>query len=421
MAAPSMAHDVFISYSSKDKPIADAICATVEQNGVRCFIAPRDIQPGADWGESIIHGIAGSRVFVLVLSHFANTSQQIKREVERAVNRGLPIIPYRIEDVMPAESLEYFLSTPHWLDAFTPPVERHAQYLADTVKAILAAPAGGPVTVPPPSPLAAPEPAARPPWLQAVLKPLPLAAIAGSLLVLAGLTAYALRPTTFVGKWKSINVSWSAGASSVFNGISLGEIFSQIVFGGGATSNFSVGAADQYQGGLTGTDRGVASRTSSGDLVLASSSHVTSRVHVMTIPAGDAAVAAEGGQSGDSVLILTGDNRAQEPWVGQPDTTAAGGPFSDVAGHWRNGAWVLLPSGQTWTGDLTITGNGAYTLTLTEVEGGLWTVANGNWTKTLNTALSPSGAVTSGPYQFHGHDEVTTTSTAGSITWKRSN
>jgi hypothetical protein len=75
-----MAHDVFISYSSKDKPIADAICATMEQNGVRCWIAPRDIQPGADWGESIIHAIAGSRVMVLVLSHFSNASQQVKRE-----------------------------------------------------------------------------------------------------------------------------------------------------------------------------------------------------------------------------------------------------------------------------------------------------------------------------------------------------
>ena len=139
-----MAHDVFISYSSKDKPIADAICATMEQNGVRCFIAPRDIRPGADWGESIIHGIAGSRVFVLVLSHFANASQQIKREVERAVNRGLPIIPYRIEDVMPEASLEYFLSTPHWLDAFTPPVEEHARDLTDTIKRILGEPVSEP-------------------------------------------------------------------------------------------------------------------------------------------------------------------------------------------------------------------------------------------------------------------------------------
>jgi len=57
---------------------------------------------------------------VLVLSHHANESQQIKREVERAVHHALPVIPFRIEDVMPTESLEYFISTPHWLDALTP-------------------------------------------------------------------------------------------------------------------------------------------------------------------------------------------------------------------------------------------------------------------------------------------------------------
>lgn len=129
----SSRHDVFISYSSKNKVTADAVCAVLEQKSVRCWVAPRDIMPGADWGESIVKGINEAKVFVLIFSAFANTSQQIKREVERAVHRGIPIIPFRIEDVMPAASLEYFISTSHWLDAFTPPLERHANFLADTI------------------------------------------------------------------------------------------------------------------------------------------------------------------------------------------------------------------------------------------------------------------------------------------------
>ena len=72
-----MAHDVFISYSSKDKPTADATCAALEAKGLRCWIAPRDIVPGADWGESIIDGIAASKAFVLLLSANANLSPQI--------------------------------------------------------------------------------------------------------------------------------------------------------------------------------------------------------------------------------------------------------------------------------------------------------------------------------------------------------
>ncbi len=38
--------DVFISYSSDDKLIADAICAELESRRIRCWIAPRDALPG---------------------------------------------------------------------------------------------------------------------------------------------------------------------------------------------------------------------------------------------------------------------------------------------------------------------------------------------------------------------------------------
>src|SRR5271163_2803116 len=120
-----MAHDVFISYSSKDKTTADATCAVLESAGIRCWVAPRDILPGHDWGESIIDAITGSRAMVLVFSANANESVQVKREVERAVAKAIPIIPFRIEDVLPTRSMEYFVSATHWLDAFTPPLERH--------------------------------------------------------------------------------------------------------------------------------------------------------------------------------------------------------------------------------------------------------------------------------------------------------
>ena len=132
-----MPHDVFVSYSSKDKVTADAVCATLESKGVRCWIAPRDILPGIDWGEAIIDAINSTRVMVLVFSSHANTSQQIKREVERAVHKGLPVIPLRIEDVPMSKSLEYFISSPHWLDAMSQPVEQHLNYLAETIKMLL--------------------------------------------------------------------------------------------------------------------------------------------------------------------------------------------------------------------------------------------------------------------------------------------
>ena len=138
-----MTHDVFISYCTDDKPVADAACATLETHGTRCWIAPRDILPGTDWGEAIVDAIHESKAMLLVFSSRANASPQIKREVERAVNRGIPLIPVRVEDAMPSKSLEYFISTPHWLDALTPPLEQHLQRLAETVAILLQRMSGG--------------------------------------------------------------------------------------------------------------------------------------------------------------------------------------------------------------------------------------------------------------------------------------
>ena len=132
-----MSHDAFISYSSRDKAVADAACAALEASGVRCWIAPRDIMPGAEWGEAIIDAINHCRAFVLIFSANANESPQIRREVERAVSKGIAIIPVRIEDIAPTRSLEYFIGTVHWLDALTPPLEAHLRRLVDTVKALL--------------------------------------------------------------------------------------------------------------------------------------------------------------------------------------------------------------------------------------------------------------------------------------------
>jgi len=55
-----MAHDVFISYSSEDKNVADAVCGTLEKQDVRCWIASRDVPPGQSWPAAIVKAISNS-------------------------------------------------------------------------------------------------------------------------------------------------------------------------------------------------------------------------------------------------------------------------------------------------------------------------------------------------------------------------
>jgi hypothetical protein len=169
-----VAYDLFISYASEDKTIADAVCARLESAGIRCWIAPRDITAGKSYGEAIIEAIREVKAMVLVFSSSANASVHIPKEVERAVSKGVPIIPFRIEDVAAGKSLDYFIGSVHWLDAMTPPMEKHLDDLATTIHKLFPVQAGeqgAHVTqsagvwqrsAPPAAPVAAPVAAVRP-------------------------------------------------------------------------------------------------------------------------------------------------------------------------------------------------------------------------------------------------------------------
>jgi hypothetical protein len=132
-----MQPDVFVSYSQADCECAFEIVAQLENCGFSVWVAPRDISPSADWAAEIIDAIAASRLMVLVFSAACNISPQVRREVERAVHRQLPILPFRVEAVLPTKSLEYFLSAQHWLDAFPPPLAPHYERLCQQVKNLL--------------------------------------------------------------------------------------------------------------------------------------------------------------------------------------------------------------------------------------------------------------------------------------------
>ena len=139
-----MPHDVFISYSSKDKIVADAVCGTLESKKIRCWIAPRDVLAGKPFAASLLNAIRESRVFVLVLSEESNQSVHVLREVSEAVNSGIPIIPFRIADIELSEEMYYYIKSIHWLDAISPPLERHLSKLAKTVQTLLSVGEGQP-------------------------------------------------------------------------------------------------------------------------------------------------------------------------------------------------------------------------------------------------------------------------------------
>jgi hypothetical protein len=129
-----MSGGVFISYSQSDRECAFEVVARLEEQGIQCWIAPRDIAPSADWASEILDALSAASVMVLVFSASSNISPQVRREVERAVHKQLSILPFRIENVRPSKSLEFFLSTQHWMDAFPPPRDAYYARLCSHLK-----------------------------------------------------------------------------------------------------------------------------------------------------------------------------------------------------------------------------------------------------------------------------------------------
>jgi hypothetical protein len=132
-----MENTVFISYSTKDKYYAEAICSWLERDKLKCWIAPRNIAPGFQYGEAIINAINECRVMVIVFTENANLSKYVCKEVERGLSKGATLIPVRFQNIDPAKTLEFFLSSEQWLDAINPPIEHHLQYLTITIKSII--------------------------------------------------------------------------------------------------------------------------------------------------------------------------------------------------------------------------------------------------------------------------------------------
>src|SRR5271169_6814896 len=108
---------VFVSYASQDAVVANSVVEALEQHTIGCWIAPRNVTPGAHYASEIVHAIDSAHAIVLILSQDAAASPHVLRELERATSKRHPVVTLRLDQTpLPAE-FEYFLNTSQWLDA----------------------------------------------------------------------------------------------------------------------------------------------------------------------------------------------------------------------------------------------------------------------------------------------------------------
>jgi adenylate cyclase len=124
----------FISYASQDSPVADTVCHALEDAGIACWIAPRDVAPGASYASEIVRGIDTSSVMVLLLSSQAASSPHVLRELERCTSKRHPTVAVRLDQSPLPSDFEYFLNSSQWLDAHEGGVESVLPRLVEAVE-----------------------------------------------------------------------------------------------------------------------------------------------------------------------------------------------------------------------------------------------------------------------------------------------
>jgi TolB-like protein len=127
------ARTAFISYASQDAVVANQVVSALERAGITCWIAPRDVTPGALYAGEIVRGINDCRIVVLVLSANSAASAHVGKELERASSKNRRIITLRLDATALPAAFEYFLSESQWIDIAEGGIESSAAKVVEAV------------------------------------------------------------------------------------------------------------------------------------------------------------------------------------------------------------------------------------------------------------------------------------------------
>lgn len=128
-----MSSRIFISYASQDKEVANILRRGLEACGNMCWMAPDDVDQSLPMAEQIVDAINKCQVIIIVISKHANKSELVSREASIGISKAKPVLPVRVEDVILSGSLEYLMSSRHWIDAFPRPIVDYIPQLNDSI------------------------------------------------------------------------------------------------------------------------------------------------------------------------------------------------------------------------------------------------------------------------------------------------
>ena len=100
---------IFISYSSKDYDKASELRATLEENGMECWMAPESIPAGSNYTNEIPNAIKKCTTFIILLSDSSQSSVWVPKELDLAIGENKSIVPIKIDDSEIPYSIDFYL------------------------------------------------------------------------------------------------------------------------------------------------------------------------------------------------------------------------------------------------------------------------------------------------------------------------
>lgn len=118
-----MNHDVFISYSRRDKATADSICAALDRAGISYFIDRVGVEGGEEIFEKLADAILGCRVFLYLASENSYQSSYTMKEVNFAMSEKIKVLPYVIDGSKMPGKMRLVFSDINWRTIEEHPVD----------------------------------------------------------------------------------------------------------------------------------------------------------------------------------------------------------------------------------------------------------------------------------------------------------
>lgn len=116
---PGENHDVFISYSSKDREKVFAFVDRLIESGILVWIDQGGIDGALLWGQEIVEAIRGCKVLILMVSKKSVESQNVVKEIALAFKYKKHILPLFLERVQIPVTLEYQLAGIQHIELFS--------------------------------------------------------------------------------------------------------------------------------------------------------------------------------------------------------------------------------------------------------------------------------------------------------------